>query len=258
MILVIELKSIRRLSMNQDKYFSFEDGKYDFPLYDKKDLITSKTGIGLILSLIIFIFLVIGPIKFHNIQEQIILFFSMAIPLLYITGGKLGDFVRKPELNDIKLIILCVFGNFLLLFIITSIVTIINTIVPFNPLETIQYTGNFESLSNILLILANFLQIIGEELFRIIPFILIMHLVFKNTHNRKLAIILGTFGCLLLTGLMHINSYSNIIYCIVVMGFGSFFTLYAYLKSKNLLLSIIVHALYNLMVILIHMLTTLP
>lgn len=231
-------------------YFNFEDKEFDFPLYKKDNIITGKTGIILILSLIIFIFLIIGPVKFHNIQEQFILFFVMFIPFLYVTKGRIATLFRMPKLNDIKIILYCTFGNFALLFLVTFIVTMINYIAPigtFAGADTSTVGYGLDALS----LIANFFQIISEELVRITVFLLILHVIYKYTNNRKNSIIAAVIISLLLFGLLHINIGRGLVYAVVCIGFCSYFTLHAYLKTKNATLSVLVHLLYNVITILI-------
>ena len=231
-------------------YFNFEDKEYDFPLYKEDNVITRKTGIILILSLIIFIFLIIGPVKFHNIQEQFILFFVMFIPFLYVTKGRIATLFRMPKLQDLKVILYCTFGNFALLFLVTFVVTLINYLVPIGTFTGADTTTVGYGL-DILSLIANFFQIISEELVRITVFLLILHVIYKYTENRKKSVIVAAIISLLLFGLLHINIGRGLIYAIICIGLCSYFTLHAYLKTKNATLSVLVHLLYNVITIML-------
>ena len=93
--------------MHRNDFFEFEDNNMDFPFYKDGTFFSGKNLIITLLSIILFIFLSFGNIKFFNGQEQIIFFFVTFIPLLLLTQGKLSIFFRKLSLNDMRLIIIC-------------------------------------------------------------------------------------------------------------------------------------------------------
>ncbi|MBQ6443591.1 MAG: CPBP family intramembrane metalloprotease [Methanosphaera sp.] len=236
--------------MNQSQYFEFEDKKYDFPYYKNKEIFSKKTGLIMLLSVILFIILLFGPVKFKSPQEELILFLAMMIPFIIATGGKLGSLFKRPRLSDLKLVVLCVLGNLFLLLLIVIIQSIINTVIPFDITHTTQSFGEYSSITALAFI-ASLFQIISEELFRVIIFLIMLYLMYRFTKDRKMSIMVAVFFSLLLFGLMHANTYGKILFCIFVMGFGTFFTLYPYLKTKNILLSILVHMIYNLLVLIV-------
>ena len=52
---------------------------------------------------------------------------------------------------------------------------------------------------------------------------------------------------LIIFGLLHVNTYSyNIIQILLLQGLGSIFEIFGYLKTKNLVIPIIIHLLINL------------
>lgn len=236
--------------MNQSQYFEFEDKKQDFPYYKNGKLFSNKTGLILLFSELLFIILLFGPVKFQSPQEELILFLAMMIAFVIATDGKLGSLFKKPGLNDLKLVVLCVLGDLFLLLLIVIIQTILNTVIPFDIINSTQSFGDYSSIT-ILAFIASLFQIVSEELFRVIIFLIILYLMYRFTKDRKTSVIVSAFFSLLLFGLMHANTYGNIGYCIAVMGFGTFFTLYPYLKTKNIVLSILVHIIYNLLVLIV-------
>ncbi|MBE6494565.1 MAG: CPBP family intramembrane metalloprotease [Methanosphaera stadtmanae] len=230
--------------MDNNEYFDFEE-KEDFPFY--KNLSFSTNTIVLALSVILFILLVFLPIHFQGYQQQIIFCLAALIPFLVATNGNWGYLFKKPKMRDIKTVIIALIGIFVTLFIITIISMLLG-------ISAMIDSGNSYTITlNLIFFITEFIQIIGEEIFKIMSFIFIMAISYRLTkHNRKHSLIIATFSTLLLFGLMHVNSYSSILYCIFVMGFGSIMELYPYLKTKNILLAIIVHFLYNLIVLLIN------
>ena len=236
--------------MNQSQYFEFEDKNSDFPYYKNKNFFSNRSGLLLLFSIILFILLIFGPIKFKTYQEELILFLAMSLPFVIALKGRLGSLFKKPKISDIKLVILCVLGNLFLLLIITTVDVIINTVLPINIIHATSSFGSYDSITLLNCIVAAF-QIVAEEIFRIMIFITCLYVAYKFSNNRKTSIIIAVVFSLLVFGLMHANTYSNILYCIVVMGFGTFFTLYPYLKTKNVLLSIFVHMIWNLLVLIV-------
>jgi hypothetical protein len=72
--------------MNQSKYFEFEDKDSDFPYYKNDKFLSGKTGIILLFSVLLFIILILGPVKFQGYQEGLILFLAMSIPFVIASG----------------------------------------------------------------------------------------------------------------------------------------------------------------------------
>ena len=106
-----------------------------------------------------------------------------------------------------------------------------------------------ESSMDIIFWINVFIQIMGEELFKLSLFLLLMFLIYKLAKNRKMSIVLSVLITLLVFGLMHHTAYADSwLQIIFVIGLGSVFYLYAYLKTKNILTSYIVHLLIDLIV----------
>ena len=232
--------------MENSQYFNFEEENTDFPFYKNENFFSKKMGLPLLISVLLFIFLITGPVKFPNFQEQVILFLVTIIPVLYVMIEQRDIFFKTPKKEDIHTLIVSYFGIFLLLFIIMAILQLAGLS------SLITHQSFAPELLNIWGYIFEFIQIIGEELFRVFIFLMALYLLYKYTQNRKLSIILATIIALLVFGAMHVNSYDNMIYNLLIIGLGGFFEFYPYLKTKNVLLSIILHVLYNLTVILVH------
>ena len=56
--------------MNKNDYFEFEEEGTDFPFYRDHKLFSKREGVGLLISIILFAFLIFGPVKFYDRQEQ--------------------------------------------------------------------------------------------------------------------------------------------------------------------------------------------
>lgn len=197
---------------------------------------TSGNFTILLASTIIFIFLIYGPIKLPNGQEQILLFIVTFIMLLLFTKGNIGTFFRMPGKKDIRLIIICYILYEAWYIAVLAFFSLINY-------QTTQATPT--DLNNFILA-TNMLQIIAEEIFRALLFLLLLKIVYNRGFPRKKAVIISIMLTLIVFGLLHFNSYQNILQILLIQGFGGFAEMYPYIKTKNLTLSVIVHILLNL------------
>ncbi len=225
--------------MSNVDFFEFEDKNIDFPYYNKKNAYGKNSLIIILSSLFLFVFLILGPIKFFEGQEQIILFLITIIPLLLLTKCNLGLFFRKISLNDIRLIIVSYIGYKIYYLIVYELFQVTNYV-------TTSAESQFLNM-NLLTLIINTLQIFSEEIFRIFLFLILMYFLYKYTNNRKKSIIISTVLVLIVFGLMHVNTYGyNIIQILLLQGFGSIFEFLGYLKTKNLAIPIIIHLLINI------------
>ena len=225
--------------MSDVDFFDFEDKNVDFPFYNENREFDKNSIIIILSSIFLFVFLILGPIKFFEGQEQIILFLITIIPLLLLTKCNLSPFFRKISLNDLRLIIVSYIGYQVYYLIINGLFKLTN----YTTSSAIKYFENMDVLT----LIFNFLQIFSEEIFRIFVLLLIMYFIYKYTNDRKKSIILSTVFVLIIFGLLHVNTYSyNIIQILLLQGLGSIFEIFGYLKTKNLVIPIIIHLLINL------------
>lgn len=225
--------------MSNVDFFEFEDKNIDFPYYNEKNAYVKNSLIIILSSLFLFVFLILGPIKFFEGQEQIILFLITIIPLLLLTKCNLGLFFRKISLNDIRLIIVSYIGYKIYYLIVYELFQVTNYV-------TTSAESQFLNM-NLFTLIINTLQIFSEEIFRIFLFLILMYFLYKYTNNRKKSIIISTVLVLIVFGLMHVNTYGyNIIQILLLQGFGSIFEFLGYLKTKNLAIPIIIHLLINI------------
>lgn len=224
--------------MSDVDFFDFEDKDIDFPFYNEKSVFDKNSIIMILSSIFLFIFLILGPVKFFEGQEQIILFLITLIPLLLLTKCNLGMFFRKISLNDLRLVIVSYIGYEVYYLIINALFAITN----YTTTPPSTYFQNMDIFAMIM----SFLQIFSEEIFRIFVLLLIMYYVYKYTKNRKKSITISTIIVLIIFGLLHVNTYGyNIIQILLLQGLGSIFETFGYLKTKNLAIPILIHVLIN-------------
>lgn len=221
--------------MNPYDYFDFEDKRYDFPFYNKESKISSNKNFISLFCTLIFVFLIMGPVKLPNGQEQVLLFIVTLIMLLLFTRGNVGTLFRMPQKRDIRLIIICYILFEAYYILVTSFFAFIH-------FQTTQGT-NIDL--NVMILLLNILQIIAEEIFKALLFLLILRISYNRGFNRKKSVIISVIAVFLIFGLLHYNSYPNIIQILLLQGIGGFAELYPYLKTKNLTISVLVHICIN-------------
>lgn len=224
-------------------FFKFEDGNTDFPFYNGNPKLSIFEWFILLLGVLIFTGLVAFPFELNNKVAALIFCLSTLIPILYVSRGQWNLFFRRPKNKDILLIIKCLtlyyIYSFSMVFLLRNIGIEVNSNAILNNIDFISF----------LFIIA---QLIGEELFKIILLLIVMFLVYHFTNKRKISIICGVIISLLLFGLIHYNAYNGALSQIIfIIGFGSIFYLYAYLKTKNVIISYIAHVLIDSILIMI-------
>jgi membrane protease YdiL (CAAX protease family) len=80
------------------------------------------------------------------------------------------------------------------------------------------------------------LQLLGEELLTILPFLALLHLfVVRRGIDRTKAIVLAAVLTAVWFGLIHLPTYGwNVVQCLVVVGAARLVLTWAYIRSKNL------------------------
>ena len=218
-------------------FFRFEDGNIDFPFYNGNPKLSKTDWLMLLLGVLIFIGIVVLPININREITPLLFGLSTIIPTLYVSRDNWNLFFRMPHVKDIPLIILCT-----LLYYLYSVIMIF-----------ILHNADVGTSSNvitthidIILCLGLIIQILGEELFKIIIMLRVMFLVYRFTSKRKMSIVCGVLISIVIFGLIHYNSYNGILaQIILVIGFGSIFYTYAYLKTKNVIVAYISHVLID-------------
>lgn len=228
-------------------FLKIDDDFWEFPFYSGKPQISKLAWAILVIIVLLEISMIAGLLGFlpiYMIPKEIMSILPCIVLLLalaYACKGKLGMFFKIPTLNDVKLIIVCY-----ILSMIYSLVAILGLTalgVPTAANTAIPTQSIYPMASNAVIMLIGLME---EELFKIIMLIILMAAIYYFTKNKKLSVIIGVFLNLMIFGLCHLSAYNyNVIQCIVVIGLGSFFNLFVYLKTKNIVNSYIVHVLID-------------
>lgn len=218
----------------KEKFQFLEDG-IDFPFYNDIPKLSVAEWLFVLAGLILMIALIMGlPIPKQLFDLAICL--VVLIPALYICKGNYGLLFKVPKLKDFLTIILCLIGYLIYEFIISGILFFVfkYPISGNSAMETMNF--NFISAVGMLI------HLMGEELFKILWLLLLMHAVYKLTNNRSLSIGLALAGTLFIFGMAHYYVYGGmVLQILLIQGLGSIFDVYAYMKTKNVIVSYILH-----------------
>ena len=100
-----------------------------------------------------------------------------------------------------------------------------------------------DSIQDVLILV---IQLMGEELFKVIIILIMMLILYKLSKNRKASLAVSVFVALVAFGLMHAGEYGSILRVIIVQGLGSVFDVLLYLKTKNVFTSYLSHLIFDL------------
>lgn len=222
----------------KEKFNFLEDG-VDFPFYNNIPKLSTAEWLLLLIAVIITLLLVTLP-GLKTDYSPILIGLIMLIPALYICKGNYSLFFKKPKKRDILTIILCVIAYYVYAIVITGI------------LQSMGYSASANAVlakfssPSVFLIISPLIQLIGEEFLKIFMLLIVMYVVYKSTNNRGLSISLGVIITLLIFGLIHYEAYNGrILQILLLQGLGSIFDLYAYMKTKNVVVSYIVHVIVD-------------
>ena len=225
--------------MGNSDFFEFEDKNVDFPFYNQKTLFDKNSLKIIVGTILVFVLLLFGPVKFYDRQQQIILFLITLIPLLMLTRCNLGYFFKKLTINDLRLVIVSYIGYMIYYLIIYFILQAVS----YPTTSSTIYFGDMDLLKLFIYLL----QVIAEEIFRMFVFLVLMYFTYNYTKDRKKSIIISSIIMFIVFALLHVNTYNyNILQILLFQGFGSIFEFAGYLKTKNLAIPILVHMLINI------------
>lgn len=219
-------------------FFKFENGDFDFPFYNDIPKLSIVDWIILLFGPLLFVAILLLPFSLNSNAFAVLSCLLCLIPVVYVSKGNLKLFFRIPERRDIKLIVLCFISYFIYAIIMATLLDYFGLSTAANPV--------FGMHMDVMFFVSSAIQLMGEELFKIILLIISMFVVYRFTNKRKLAVVLGVVVSLLLFALLHLPTYNyNFFQCIFVIGIGGIFNLFAYLKTKNVVASYLVHILID-------------
>lgn len=231
--------------MQKDEFFKFESETSDFPLYNENPHISTVKWTVMILSVVLTFILIMVP-DFLSELGIFKRFLYLIIPLLgfgFAVNWKYGLICKKFKKGDIKLILILLITELAVTMFLSNVLKYLGIVAQDNPI-----TSELMLISTWIIYP---LQLFGEELIKIIPFIVFLAVIYKFTKNRKMSIVIATAFTLVIFALLHLPAYQNLISVLVLQGFCSVFTMYAYLKTKNIFVSYAIHFLLDTIVFII-------
>ena len=227
-----------------DNFFKFEREGIDFPFYNSNPKLNKLDWILLLISVLVIFFytqLVTPPFL------SWICFLLPMVTIFIISRFKISLIFKKLTKKDISLIfkltILSLCISLLLLFL-----TLLWLNLPHNETNVLNVPVGL-SIPYLLQTIQLAIELIDEELFKFGIFILVLALVYKLSDNRKIGVVCASFVTMVIFGACHFDGYGGllrIIECIVLNGFGSICEVYSYVKTKNVLVSYLIHLLYDI------------
>ena len=215
--------------------FEFMDDGIDIPFYNGTPKLSTVEW-GLVLASILLTIGYLTVIRIPGEYLPVAIFLTSVIPALYICEGNYNIFFKKPKLRDIKIIILCLIGIYIYTIAIGFILQ--------NLVGNMAAHASTNDPASLMTLIIMCIQLMGEEFFKILLLLLIMFVLYKYTNNRSISLFVGLILSMAIFGLVHYNAYSGrIIQILFIQGFGAIFEYYAFLKTKNVWISYIIHVL---------------
>ncbi len=208
-------------------FFKFEDKEYDLPLLNDDPRFTARNVVILIIG-----FLIASAIQYlippagNGLLKAILITFPPLLAVVYVFKDDMSNVFRMPEPRDLILVIVA----FILLLVFGEISNIIGS-----ALGIARMTDNAITGSPAVLIICAVIQLLGEELIKFIPLIIIVAYMYKLI-GRKAAIIVAVIISQILFSLFHIPYGFAIGSLLLHIGFGSIVLPFVYVKTKNLVL----------------------
>jgi len=187
-----------------------------------------------------FTILLLPPFIFSGAIARLIpalLFLVIPVYTLHrMKPGSLNQLFRTPDLRDSAYIVL--FG-ILNLAITLLIATLLSAQVNPSPNAIFELLSSLAGLEILLFFLITIPQLIGEEVFTILPFLaLIVFFQSRMGFSKNRAIVFTWLITALGFGLAHLPAYDwNLIQCILIIGTARLILTLAYIKTLNLWVS---------------------
>lgn len=229
--------------MQKTNLFWFERKNDDFPFYKSEPpIITLGKGIFLFLAIILGFLIFVG-VPF--IPEWLRPFINVIFPLgaFYIVVGKQWtQLFRKVVPMDILIVLGTLLVNIIVTFIMAQVVV---NLFGGQANPAAEGMAGASPLNTLLFFASTIPMLIGEELITIIPFLLIMQVLFKALKlSRKTSVIIAWVLVSLFFGALHLPTYGwNIGQALLGISVARIILLFPYIKTKNMWLTIAVHIL---------------
>ena len=223
--------------MSNIDYFKFENKDLDFPVYKKNPYIPKSGWIVLIIAMIAG-FLMLG-LSGNEMIDSILFCFIVLIPLLYYLKWDFKALFQKPKAKEIGLAVALFAGYLIYSYTVGSVLDYFS-LTGTSTLEGISIT--WASIPPLLF------SLMGEELIKLIPFLLFLRIFYKYSNNRKLSIVAAMLLVMVFFAMLHLMDLKSLLSVLLMQGLGSIFEFYGYIKTKNVFISYITHLLTDVFI----------
>ena len=214
--------------MENIDWFRFENKDLDFPFYRKNPHIPKWGWIVLFITVPIGLLLTISS----KIPILIVSCLILIVPVLYFLKWDYRAIFQKPKPKDIALAVALFVGYILYALLMSTV------------LEYFGITGGnlmgSESVT-LMTVVSMFFSLMSEEFIKFIPFMFFLRLLYKYTENRKLSVVVSVLLVMVFFASLHAYGFNMFIFALFIQGFGSIFEFIGYIKTKNILISYIIH-----------------
>lgn len=227
------------------RLFERNDGA-DFPFYNGRPVDLGAGRWGLLVLAAAAGFLVLALIPPSN---QVVLLVSrilfVAIPLaaFIVLAGPSWKTIFRP-LRWIDALTMIIFWA--VNMVLSSLVAVAVKTADPGHVTANRATDQLDTAGQLILFyLGTFIQLFGEELFSLLPFLAIMYLAFTKLHlSRTASIVVAWVLTAIWFGAAHLPTYDwNLVQCFLVIGLARVVLTLAYIRTKNILVSFGAHLL---------------
>jgi len=220
----------------------------DFPFYNGHPATVTPLGWGIVMLAVAAGFAILTapiPVMLNTAGGflRAILFVVVPIAALgMVSSGHWRALFRKLRVRDF----LMMAGFAILNLIVSGVVGfVIGKFLGADANLAVEGLATSSSSDNVVFFARTFIQLIGEEVITILPFLAVMYLGFsKFKLSRRNAIIAAYLVSTVIFGLVHLPSYNwNLIQCLVVIGTARLVLTIPYMITKNLWVSAGAHIL---------------
>ena len=223
--------------MSNIDYFKFENKDLDFPVYKKNPYIPKSGWIVLIIAMIVG-FLMQG-LSGNEMIDSILFCFIVLVPLLYYLKWDFKALFQKPKAKEIGLAVALFAGYLIYSYTVGSVLDYFS-LTGTSTLEGVSIT--WASIPPLLF------SLMGEELIKLIPFLLFLRIFYKYSNNRKLSIVAAMLLVMVFFAMLHLMDLKSLPSVLLMQGLGSIFEFYGYIKTKNVFISYITHLLTDVFI----------
>lgn len=162
------------------------------------------------------------------------LFVAIPLAVLALVAGRHWTALfRRVRWRDLLAMVFFAVLNIAITFTVGSIVS---TVIRVTPNTTIAAAGEAGGLDTVALYVGSGIQLVGEEVFTLLPFLAVLYLLFaKAGLSRKAAVVLAWAASALWFGAAHLPTYDwNVAQAFLIIGSARIAFTLAFIRTKNL------------------------